>query len=87
MYSMLVPGAWWPVSPRRPWPGAQLQAVRVRHAPVGDVGGVEGGLEQLVLQQDPLVLAEPLVGLAQRGGQAVLPVAQVVLPRVVHPSL
>ena len=64
-------------------PLAQLQAVGVGGAPVGDVGGVEGGFEELVLQQDPLVLAQPVVELAQRSGETVLAGAQVVLAGVV----
>ena len=54
MNSMLVPGAWCPVSMTTWAFGAELQAVRVRRAPVRHVRGVEGRLEELVLQQDPL---------------------------------
>jgi hypothetical protein len=43
---------------------AGRDAVRVRRTPVGHVGHVERGLEQLVLQQHALVPAEPVVRLA-----------------------
>ena len=34
---------------------AERRAVDVRRAPVGDIGVVEGGLEELVLEHQPLV--------------------------------
>ena len=83
MNSMLVPGAWWPVSMTTCARSPSCDAVRVGGAPVRHVGRVEGRLEQLVLQQHPLVVAEPVVGLAQRLGEPVLPGADVVLARVV----
>ena len=84
MNSMLVPGAWWPVSMHDRCLRPELQAVRVRGTPVRHVRGVEGRLEQLVLQQHPLVVAEPVVDLLERGRQPVLPLLDVVLTRVVR---
>ena len=64
---------------------AELHAVHVRRAPVGDVRGVEGGLEQLVLQDETLAVAEPGVDLPERVGETVLAVTEVGLARVVEP--
>ncbi len=63
---------------------AQRDAVRVRGPPVGDVGRVEGRLEQLVLEHEALVVAETRVHLPQRVGESVLAVAQIALPGVVE---
>jgi hypothetical protein len=64
-------------------PGTQRLAVQQAGAPVGDVSGVEGRLEQLVLKQHPLARRQPRVDGRQRLGQAVLPGPDVVLARVV----
>ncbi len=66
-------------------PLAERDAVRVRGAPVGHVGGVERRLEELVLEHQALIAAEARVHLAQRVGEPVLAVAQVALARVVQP--
>ena len=84
MNSMLVPGrvvAGVQADQRAIAEGAHL---RVRGAPVRDVGVVERRLEELVLQHQPLVVAEPLVDRGQAVGQPVLPAADVALPRVVR---
>lgn len=65
--------------------GSELQTVRIRRAPVRHIGGVEGRLEELVLQQHPLPVPEPLVHLGQPLGQPVLPSPDVVLPGVIGP--
>ena len=44
-------------------PLAERDALHVRGAPVGHVGGVEGRLEELVLEHQPLVVAEAGVDL------------------------
>ncbi len=64
-------------------PLAEGLAVQQAGAPVGHVGGVEGRLEQLVLEQHPLTGAEPLVDRRQRLRQPVLAGGDVVLARVV----
>ena len=84
MNSMLVPGAWWPVSRHTAARSPKRKAVDQRGAPVGDVGGVEGRLEELVLEDEPLVLAESRVDLRKGVGEAVLAVAQVALAGVVR---
>ena len=63
--------------------GSERGAVGVRGAPVGDVHRVEGRLEQLVLEQHPLIVPEPLVHLRQRLGEALLAGDDVVLAGVV----
>ena len=62
---------------------AELEGVRVRGAPVRHIGRVEGGLEQLVLQDHPLVRPETLVHRGERLGQAVLTRGHIVLAGVV----
>jgi hypothetical protein len=58
MNSMLVPGAWWPVS-RQTKAFSPRAGLGVGGAPVRDVGVVERRLEELVLQHQPLLVAEP----------------------------
>ncbi len=55
----------------------------VRRAPVGHVHRVEGGLEQLVLEQEALIVAEPCVDLGQCLGEAILTGDDVVLAGIV----
>lgn len=62
----------------------ELQAVGVGGAPVRHVGRVERRLEELVLQQHPLLVPEPLVDLGERLGQPVLPLTDVVLAGIVR---
>ena len=62
---------------------AKGQAVDQGGAPVGHIHRVEGRLEQLVLEQKSLVIAEPGVDLGQCDGQALLPFQGVVLTGVV----
>ncbi len=83
MNSMLVPGAWCPVSTTTCafGPGLRQCAYAV---PVRDVRHVEGGLEELVLQQHPLVVPESLVHLGQALGQPVLALTDVVLTGIVR---
>ena len=83
MNSMLVPGRVVAGVDDHLGPVAQRHAVRVRGAPVRHVHRVERRLEQLVLQEHPLVRAEPRVHLGQRLGEPVLAGADVVLTRVV----
>jgi hypothetical protein len=64
---------------------SELDAVRIRRSPIRHVHDVERRLEQLVLQQDALVVSQPVVRFPQRLGQAVLSGPQVVLRRVVQP--
>jgi hypothetical protein len=63
--------------------GPEGLAVQQAGAPVRDVGGVERRLEQLVLEQHPLVAAEPGVDGSEGLGQPVLPGPDVVLAGVV----
>jgi hypothetical protein len=63
--------------------GTQRLAVQQAGAPVGDVCGVKGRLEQLVLQQHPLARRQPRVDGRQGFGQAVLPGGYVVLAGIV----
>ena len=65
-------------------PLAQGAHVRQRRPPVGHVGVVEGGLEELVLQEQALVLAQGAVDAPQRVGEAVLTGRDRVLARVVR---
>ena len=44
---------------------------------------IEGRLEELVFEHDPLIAAEPVVDLLQRVGETVLPAAHIGLARVV----
>ena len=83
MNSMLVPGAWWPVSRTTVACSPSARQCTQRGAPVGDVHRVEVRLEELVLEQQPVVRVEHRVDLLQRVGEPVLPAAQVVLARVV----
>ena len=85
MNSMLVPGAWWPVSRQTNALGPELADVRERGTPVRDVGVVERRLEELVLEHQPLVVAEVGVDLVERLEQPLLPRADVALARVVRP--
>ena len=62
---------------------AERSAVHVGGSPVRNVRVVESRLEELVLQHHPLVVPEPVVDLAQRLGQPVLPGPQVALAGVV----
>ncbi len=62
---------------------AERLAVEQGGAPVGHVGRVEGRLEQLVLEQHPLAVAQPLVDGGERLGEPVLAGDDVVLARVV----
>jgi hypothetical protein len=64
-------------------PGAERLAVQQAGAPVRHVGGVERRLEQLVLQQHPLIGPEPAVDGGQCLGEPVLPRGDVVLTGVV----
>ncbi len=65
----------------RPLP--EREAVGEGGSPVRDVGRVERRLEELVLEQHALAVAEAFVRLGQRVGEPVLAVAQRVLTRVV----
>ena len=58
MNSMLVPGRVVAGVEADHGPLAERADVRVRRAPVGDVGVVERRLEELVLQHQPLVVAD-----------------------------
>ncbi|MCY1217031.1 hypothetical protein D9M72_289300 [compost metagenome] len=62
----------------------QRQGLGVGRAPVRNVGVVKSRLEELVLQHQPLGMAQAGVDLLQGLGQAVLPAAHVVLARVVR---
>ena len=62
---------------------AERGAVDERRAPVGDVGVVERGLEELVLEHQPLVVTQPCVDGGQCFGQPLLSSTDVVLTRIV----
>ena len=62
---------------------AETDAVRVGGAPVRHVHRVEGGLEQLVLEDQPLAGRQTPVGLVQGLGQPVLPGRDRILAGVV----
>ena len=81
---MLVPGAWWPVSRQTIRLRPERRHLDVAGAPVRDVGVVERRLEELVLEHQPLVVADaarrsPRATSARRSCRA----ADVVLARVV----
>jgi hypothetical protein len=63
---------------------AERGHLRVRGAPVGHVGVVESGLEELVLEHQALLVREACVDRLQRVLQAILPGAQVGLTGVVR---
>ena len=85
MNSMFVPGAWWPVSTTTFAFGPGRHALEVRGPPVRDVHRVERRLEELVLEEHPLVRPEPGVDRGERLGEAVLARPDVVLARIVRP--
>ena len=62
---------------------AERRNLRVGRTPVGNIRVIEGGLEELVFENEPLVLADAFVDPAQGIGQPVLPRADVVLSRIV----
>ncbi len=64
-------------------PVAEGEHLRVGGSPVGDVHVVERRLEELVLEDESLVVADPRVDLLQGVGEAVLAGADVVLAGVV----
>ena len=83
MNSMLVPGAWCPVSRHTSARSPSSADVRVGGAPVRDVHHIEGRLEELVLQHQSLLRAHVLVDGGQRLGQTFLASPDVALARVV----
>ncbi len=64
---------------------AEALADEQRRAPVGEVGGVERGLEELVLDEQLLLRRERGVGPLERVEHALTSLDQVVLARVVRP--
>ena len=64
---------------------AQLDAVGIRGTPVRHIHRVERRLEELVLQDQPLLTGQPLVDGFERLGEPVLPGRDAVLPGVVGP--
>ena len=85
MNSMFVPGAWWPVSTTTFAFGPAVDALDVGGSPVGHVHRVERRLEELVLEEHPLVRPEPGVDGGECLGEPILAGADVVLARVVRP--
>ena len=63
--------------------GAKCLAVHQRGTPVGNIGVVKRGLEELVFQDDALALAEVGIDLLEGVGEAVLAGADGILPGVV----
>ena len=55
------------------------------HAPVGDIGVVEGGLERFVFHQHALVGSQPLMRGAQPHLEALLAVADVLRAGIIRP--
>ena len=64
-------------------PLPERRALRVRGAPVRYVGVVEGRLEKLVLQHQPLIGTDPLIDLRKAVGKPVLAAPDVTLAGVV----
>src|SRR5262249_36394114 len=64
----------------RPEPAAEHR----RRAPVGQVGAVEAGLEELVLDEDAHSVWKLGIELPEAGGEPRVSAAEVVLPRVVR---
>ena len=85
MNSMLVPGRVVPGVDDDHRLRAGGDALHVRGPPVGDVHRVERRLEELVLEDHPLVRPEPGVDRGERLGEPVLAGADAVLAGVVGP--
>jgi hypothetical protein len=84
MNSMLVPGAWCPVSHEHVGLRTEREAVGERRPPVRHVHRVEAWLEQLVLEQHPDLIGKSVIGLAQCRAEAILAGPDFVLARVVR---